>query len=191
MEFTARSSWALISTSGTGDKFVYFFSMILRISWFDPLFVDGEVRGGSKMDTQRGILWINVALLVLCAFVGSVSATTWYVDDSSGADFTTIQDAVTAANAGDTIIVRDGTYTENIDVNKLLTIRSENGSVNCIVYAANPDDHVFAVTADYVTISGFTVKLATGVEKRGIYLSSVNHCTISENTASNNCTAFT
>jgi PKD repeat protein len=46
---------------------------------------------------------------------------TWYVDDSGGADFSQIQDAVTAAKAGDTIIVKDGTYTENITVDKSLT----------------------------------------------------------------------
>lgn len=34
---------------------------------------------------------------------------------------------VNNASAGDTIIARDGTYTENVDVNKSLTIQSENG----------------------------------------------------------------
>ncbi len=43
---------------------------------------------------------------------------TWYVDDSGGADFTTIQAAVNAATDGDTIIVRDGTYPENVVVGK-------------------------------------------------------------------------
>jgi hypothetical protein len=48
-----------------------------------------------------------------------------YVPD----DYPTIQAAVDAVNAGDTIIVRDGTYTENVNVNKPhLTIQSENGA---------------------------------------------------------------
>jgi pectin methylesterase-like acyl-CoA thioesterase len=34
-----------------------------------------------------------------------------------------IQVAVAAASPGDTIIVRDGEYRENIDVNKRLTIK--------------------------------------------------------------------
>ena len=46
-----------------------------------------------------------------------------YVPD----DFPTIQAAVNATNSGDTIIVRDGSYSENIDVNKGLRICSENG----------------------------------------------------------------
>ena len=53
-------------------------------------------------------------------------------------------------------IVRDGTYVENVDANQRLTIRSEDGSDLTIVHAADPNDHVFEVTADYV--SGLTVK---------------------------------
>jgi pectin methylesterase-like acyl-CoA thioesterase len=77
-----------------------------------------------------------------------------YVPD----DYPTIQDAIDAAEDNDTIIVRDGNYRENIEVNKRLTIRSENGSDSTIVHAADSDDHVFEVTADYVTISGFAAK---------------------------------
>ena len=76
-----------------------------------------------------------------------------YVPD----DYAKIQWAVDNATAGSTIIVRDGTYSENVNMNKRLTIRSENGSANCIIQAKNPGDHVFEVTADYVNISGFTV----------------------------------
>jgi parallel beta-helix repeat protein len=86
----------------------------------------------------------------------------------------------------DTIIVRSGTYYENVNVDKRLTIRSENGSTNCIVDAADPTDHVFEVTADYVNISGFTVKGATGWGTAGIYLKSFAHCNVSHNNASNN-----
>jgi len=112
---------------------------------------------------------------------------TWHVDDDLAdypdADFTMIQDAVDAASSGDTIIVYPGTYTENVDVNKdYLTIQSENGAEATIVLAANSDDHVFEVTADYVNISGFMV---TGAmvhwPSSGIYLGSVSYCDISQN----------
>ena len=105
-----------------------------------------------------------------------------YVPD----DYSTIQAAVDAAPAGDTIIVRDGTYTENVNVNKRLTIQSENGSASTIVQAANPNDHVFEVRADFVNISGFTVEGAEGNKKEGIYLRNANYCNISNNNASNN-----
>jgi parallel beta-helix repeat protein len=112
----------------------------------------------------------------------TLSSNLIYVPDN----YTTIQQAVNLAIAGDTIIVRDGRYLENVDVYQTLTIQSENGSENCIVEAANPNDHVFEVTVDYVNISGFTVTEATEDEKSGIYLSGVAHCNISNNNASNN-----
>ena len=102
-------------------------------------------------------------------------------------NYSTIQAAVDATSPGDTIIVRDGTYTENVNVSKRnITIKSENGAEKTIVQAANPDDHVFEVTADYVNISGFTVKEATGDQRAGIYLDDVSYCNISGNNVLNN-----
>ncbi|RJS78757.1 hypothetical protein CW713_09080, partial [Methanophagales archaeon] len=100
--------------------------------------------------------------------------------------FNKIQDAVDSAADGDTILVHDGTYNENVNVNKRLTIRSENGYANCIVQAANPNDYVFEVTTSYVNITGFTVKGATNQYKAGIYLYSHSYCKVSNNNALNN-----
>ncbi|MEA2874670.1 MAG: hypothetical protein QOH67_4998, partial [Hyphomicrobiales bacterium] len=47
----------------------------------------------------------------------------------SGSDYTTIQSAINAASAGDTIIVDDGTYNENLTVDKGLTILGANRGV--------------------------------------------------------------
>ncbi|MCD4842741.1 MAG: right-handed parallel beta-helix repeat-containing protein [Methanosarcinales archaeon] len=98
-------------------------------------------------------------------------------------NYQTIQQAVNNAAAGDTIIIRDGIYTENVDVNKSVTILAENGSALTIVQAANPDDAIFEVTTDYVNISGFTV---TGTDKAGFNLYGANRCNISDNNVSNN-----
>ncbi len=121
----------------------------------------------------------------------SASGRTWHVDDDLAdyptADFTKIQEAVDAASPGDTIVVYPGTYTENIDVNRdHLTIKSENGAEATIVQAANSNDHVFEVTADYANIGGFTIEGATESEKAGIYLDHANHSEISNNTVLSN-----
>lgn len=108
-------------------------------------------------------IWIAatvfMALMVTSAFavlaIGVVSATTWYVEEGES-----IHAAVDPAKDGDAIIVRDGIYIENVDVNKRLTIKSEDGAASTIVQAADPSDHIFEVTADYVNISGFTVRKA-------------------------------
>jgi uncharacterized repeat protein (TIGR01451 family) len=117
-----------------------------------------------------------------------VNETGWWRDGGAFiASGTPIQAAIDNATAGKTICVKDGTYTENVDVNKRLTIRSENGSDSTIVQAANSDVHVFEVTADYVNISGFTVTGASNYYRAGIYLDiDTDHCNISDNNVSKN-----
>ena len=112
------------------------------------------------------------SFLILTAFASVSEAKTIYVPD----DYAKIQWAVDNASARDTIIVRDSFYVENIDINKPLTIKSENGSAKCVVRAANLFDHVFYVTADNVTIKGFTVTGAAW--KAGVYLHNSNNCII-------------
>ena len=131
------------------------------------------------------VIWI----LVISGFAVSnvYGETTITVDDSGGANYTSIQDAVNNANDGDTILVYTGTYTENVDVKKRLIIKSESGNPDdTIVQAADPDDHVFYVTADNVTISGFGVTGANSIGKDGIHLEGVTECDVINNIVSNN-----
>jgi len=122
----------------------------------------------------------------------TVSSAVIYVPDN----YATIQGAVNNAAAGDTIIVRDGTYPENVKVNKRLTIRSENGPANTIVESPEGvNDHVLTVTADHVHINGLTVKNATGKNEAGRYdyaglYISAHHCNITDNMAMNNAYGF-
>ncbi|NQE45094.1 Cell surface glycoprotein [ANME-1 cluster archaeon GoMg2] len=133
-----------------------------------------------KSGKQKALIFAVLFATLTILSVGCVSAaTTHYVGPGES-----IQAAVDAADSGDTIIVRDGTYTENVDVNKSLAIQSDNGSANCIVQAVNSYDPIFEVTANYVNISGFTVKDAS--YDAGIYLYQTDYCTISSNKASNN-----
>jgi parallel beta-helix repeat protein len=105
-------------------------------------------------------------------------------DGDLKASFVNIQDAVDNADVGYTIRVDNGTYEENLDVDKQLTICSEHGADVTTVQASDLGDNVIDVTADHVTISGFNVIGAT--QQAGIYLNTANYCNISNNTVSNN-----
>jgi len=150
---------------------VILLTILMSFTLFQGALRENVVKSASKSDKSNK------------AFEAPESSATIYVPD----DYSTIQAAVSAANPGDTIIVRNGTYSENVDVNKeYLTIRSENGADVTIIQAANPADHVFEVTANYVSISGFTIEGATSENKVGIYLNGIDYCNISNNKCLNN-----
>lgn len=65
-----------------------------------------------------------IALLGLLLIAGTAGAVTLNVPT---VPYPTIQAAVNAANNGDTILVADGNYIENVTVNKNIILKSENG----------------------------------------------------------------
>lgn len=94
-------------------------------------------------------------------------------------NYKTIQDAVNKASTEDTIIVNEGTYRENIIINKPVFIMSRRGPDFTTVVAANPSEDVFKVNnTDSVEITGFS---ATGSLQSGIYLKNSNKSKIANN----------
>ncbi len=71
-------------------------------------------------------------------------------------DYPTIQEAIDAANPGDTIFVAHGIYNENIIIDKQITLIGE-GKENTIIVGHGVGDVIY-VSSDGVKISGFTIK---------------------------------
>jgi len=109
------------------------------------------------------------------------------VGSDGNKDFSSIQEAVNAARPGDTVYVYNGLYTENVYLDKEISVRSISGMPDTnIVTAKNPHDHVFHVNANNVTISGFYINGASDPLKAGIYLEKTHGILISNNKLSNN-----
>jgi len=112
---------------------------------------------------RKAMAYGMATLMVLVAFVvmsGSALAspgTTWTVDDDGPADFSTIQAAVDAASPDDTIIVGAGTYYEEVNIDKPLTLLGEDRDTT-IIDAGGVRWGAIDITADYVKVSGFTLR---------------------------------
>ena len=83
------------------------------------------------------------------------SEKTIYVDDDGGVDFENIQDAINNSNNGDTIFVYNGTYYENLVVNRSVKIVGEN-KTNTIIDGMKKTD-TLNIQSSNVSITGFTI----------------------------------
>ncbi|HEC81567.1 MAG TPA: hypothetical protein ENI42_03975, partial [Thermoplasmatales archaeon] len=78
-----------------------------------------------------------------------------HVDDDGEAEYSSIQEALKHAQHGDTVFVHNGTYFENLTVNKPITLLGEDKKTTTIVN--NETTQVVHVISDFVNIKGFTI----------------------------------
>ena len=101
---------------------------------------------------------------------GNISG--WGVDH-----FATIQDAIDNAIGGDTIFVYDGTYYENIEVNKTIILIGE-GINTTIIDGVDIYGYVVEINnVNFVNISGFTIRGEYG----GVHINNSDHNVLSYN----------
>jgi T5SS/PEP-CTERM-associated repeat protein len=119
---------------------------------------DGSIAGGWNTAALRAGVMATISLVVITA---PAAADTIRVPD----DFPTIQQAIDAATAGDTVLVADGTYTgpENRGLDlagKAITVASELGPAGCTIDCEGMDraflfdDGETAATV----VAGFTIR---------------------------------
>jgi len=100
-------------------------------------------------------------------------------------DYPTIQEAINAADSGDTIFVYNGTYYENVVINKTVSLIGEN-PINTIIDGGKTGSVVY-VRAINSSISGFTIQNSgTSNRASGVRVSHSSGNNISLNVITNN-----
>jgi parallel beta-helix repeat protein len=95
--------------------------------------------------------------LIIFSSVGlceEINGNTLYVGGSGDGNFSIIQDAIEEANNNDTVYVYNGTYSENITINKSINLRGENKN-NTIIYSEK-NEYIFIKT-NFINITEFTI----------------------------------
>ena len=165
--------------------------ILVSYDWGTPAEIDSGIEIGDDVDVYGAYCegGYDIILTESEHYLKRMEDTVHNID--TGESFTKIQDAIddSGTDNGDMITVDPGTYTENVNVYKSLTIKSTSGNPEyTIVQAAVSDQNyqnVFTVTADNVEINGFTIKGASYYSCSGVYLDSHN-CIISNNAFENN-----
>lgn len=104
-----------------------------------------------------------------------------------GCDFSSVQDAINAASAGDTIEVHSGIYFEHVYVSKSLTLIGVDTGGGMPVIDAEGIGSAITISSDNVTLRGFKVTNSgkCGCGNAGINVLSNNN-TITDNVAQGN-----
>ena len=133
-------------------------------------------------------LWITACLSLCCPAIAS----TWIVDDDGPADFDNIQNAISIASAGDTVLVEPGIYTRSLANNfvmdllgKPITVRATGSPDATIIDGEGLCTNVVVCSSGEdsgTRIEGFTI---TGGSNAGIFANggspTVVDCTLTGN----------
>ena len=108
---------------------------------------------------------------------------------NEGTNYITIQAAINDASPGDEIHVDSGTYYENVNVTKRLTLRGIDTGAGMPVVDAGESENVSAITlvADGIVLEGFTATMTVISEYSGAGIEVISsNNTLSGNNASSN-----
>lgn len=135
------------------------------------------------------ILFLGLLFPTLMILPVNVSGSTLYVGGAGPGNYTSIQGAIDDASPGDTVNVFSGVYYENVIVNKTISLVGEGRDTTII--DGNGSGNMVHVSADWVNISGFTVRnggqsLGLPPHSMGVWLHYAQNCSVTDSSISNN-----
>jgi parallel beta-helix repeat protein len=132
----------------------------------------------------------SIAILLTVLMIGAATITFTQVGAAQGPgkvtvpdDYQRIQDAVNAANPGDTIVVKEGIYNEEyVALDKPVYLFGENQKSVMIYHSS----FGFVITANDVHLAGFTIKSNEQGQGHAVDLADTRGCIIEGNLIENN-----
>lgn len=123
---------------------------------------------GKKWIRKGTVVAIIFILLVSTSAISSIQIlenqnetsgrTILYVGGSGPGNYSSIQEAINDSSNADMVFVYNGTYYENIIINKHINLYGENRNNTIIDGSANTNNGITIKNHDNVTISGFTIR---------------------------------
>ena len=140
-----------------------------------PMRTSSTLAVGSPMARVAAIMVATLLLALMVAGAGLAGSrllaadAAIVVDQAGGGDFATINEAVAEAEDGDTIVVKPGTYTEAIVIDKDITLRGDGPVAEIVIEAPadgptaafdleNTDPFAMHLVGSDATISGLTFR---------------------------------
>lgn len=137
------------------------------------------------MNVVASIVMLLAGSLFCVTYFPNVQAVTHFVGGGGAGNFTTIQDAVDAANPGDIVYVYGGTYYENLVVTESLSLVGESRETTAIDGSHVSDTVLLA--ADWINVTGFSIRggggfgwLSAGIRVSGARDIQLKHNNISD-----------
>ena len=117
----------------------------------------------------------------------NTTPTIWIVSQDGSGDFNTIQEAILndSVSAGDTILVRKGTYIENLVINKSISLVGESVDETIINSYTSTGTATISIEADEVSIINFTIT-SSGLVSSAVSVLGYRKTIISHNKIINN-----
>jgi hypothetical protein len=161
-----------------------------------------SIKSVAKNDFNSGVSFIYAIQIIMLLIVSVAQAAGIHdvravVTQSTSAvinvpdDYTAIQEAIDAANDGDTILVAQGTYYENLNIQNKNNIILKGDGINRSIIDGSGIDRVIHAQRNYdlsIVIEGFTIRNGSESWGAGIFLNTGGPCCNSSvNAVISNC----
>jgi nitrous oxidase accessory protein NosD len=111
-------------------------------------------------------------LLLVCVFCLVIPAAgfsrTWYIKSDGSGDAATIQDGINMGNSGDSVLVAQGTYYENVRMKSWVTLSSELGPELTTINGGATDLVILCQSVQGCAVIGFTLTNGRSVNGGGV-----------------------